>query len=85
MKVSVNKGYCYKFQRGKCTFGDKRRHRREIDPDYNKKEEGIVDKHNKDDNSKDKYKDKSSNRKPNRDGSKLYIPNNFDNRVVGLP
>ena len=77
MKVSVNKGYCYKFQIGKCTFGDKRRHRPEIDPDYNKKEEGIVDKHNN--------KDKSSNRKPNRDGSKLYIPNNFDNRVVGLP
>ena len=40
LKVSTNKGYCNKFQIGKCTFGDKCRHRHEIDPEYKKKEIG---------------------------------------------
>ena len=34
LKVSINKGYCNKFQKGKCTFGDECRYRHEIDPDY---------------------------------------------------
>ena len=34
LKVSTSKGYCNKFQIGKCTFGDKYRYRHEIDPDY---------------------------------------------------
>ena len=38
LKVSTNEGYCNKFQIGKCTFGDKCRHRHEIDPEYKKKE-----------------------------------------------
>ena len=41
LKVSTNKGYCNKFQIGKCTFGDQCRYRHEIDPDY-KKEDGVV-------------------------------------------
>ena len=36
LKVSTKKGYCNKFQRGNCTFGDKCRYRHEIDPDYKK-------------------------------------------------
>ena len=31
LKVSTNKGYCNKFQIGKCTFGEKCRYRHEID------------------------------------------------------
>ena len=79
--VSVNKGYCNKFQVGKCTFGDKCRYRHKIDPDYKKKDKLIVAKNYKDNNNKDK----SNNRKPNKDGAKLYTPNSFNNRVVGPP
>ena len=43
LKVSTNKGYCNKFKIKKCTFGDKCS-RHEIDPDYKKKEEVVVDK-----------------------------------------
>ena len=56
-ELKVNKGYCNKFQIGKCTFGDKCRHRNEIDPDYKKKEEVVVGKNNRD-NSKDRNKNK---------------------------
>ena len=85
LKVSTNKGYCNKFQIGKCTFGDKCRYRHEIDPDYKKKEEVVVG--NNKDNSKDrnKNKDKNNDRKPSKDGHKLYTPNNYNNRVVGPP
>ena len=44
LKVSTSKGYCKKFQIGKCTFGDTCRYRHEIDPDYKKKEEVVVGK-----------------------------------------
>ena len=37
LKVSIDKGYCNKFQIGKRTFGDKCRYRHEIDPDYKKR------------------------------------------------
>ena len=86
LKVSTNRGYCNKFQIGKCTFGDKCRYRHETDPDYKKKEEVVVDKNNKD-NSKDrnKNKDKNIDRKPSKDGHKLYTPNIYNNRVVGPP
>ena len=86
LKVSTNKGYCNKFQIGKCTFSDKCRYRHKIDPDYKKKKEVVVGKNNKD-NSKDrnKNKDKNNDRKPSRDGHKLYTPNNYNNRVVGPP
>ena len=84
LKVSINKGYCNKFQIGKCTFGDKCRYRHEIDPDYKKKDEVIVGKNNKDNNKdRNKNKDKNNDRKPSKDGHKLYTPNNFNNRVVG--
>ena len=43
LKVSTNKGYCNKFQIGKCTFGDECRYRHEIDPDYGKKDEVAVE------------------------------------------
>ena len=84
-KVSTNKGYCNKYQIGKCTFGDKCRYRHEIDPDYKKKEE-VAGKNNKD-NCKDrnKNKDKNIDRKPSKDGHKLYTPNNYNNRVIGPP
>ena len=86
LKVSTNKGYCNKFQIGKCTFSDKCRYRHKIDPDYKKKKEVVVGKNNKD-NSKDrnKNKDKNNDRKPSRDGHKLYTPNNYNNRVVSPP
>ena len=76
--MSINKGYCNKFQIGKCTFGDKCRYRHEIDPDYKKKDEVIVGK-----NNKDKNKDKNNDRKPSMDGHKLYTPNNYNDRVDG--
>ena len=86
LKVSTNKGYCNKFQIGKCTFGDKCRYRHEIDPDYKKKDEVVVGKNNKDnDKDRNKNKDKNNDRKPSKDGHKLYTPNNYHNRVVGLP
>ena len=88
LKVSINKGYCNKFQIGKCTFGDKYRYRYEIDPDYKKKDEVIVGKYNKDndkDKNKNKNKDKNNDRKPSNEGQKLYTPINFNNRVVGPP
>ena len=86
LKVSINKGYCNKFQIGKCTFGDKCRYRHEIDPDYKKKDEVVVGKNNKDNNKdRNKNKDKNNDRKPNKDGHKSYTPNNFNNRVVGPP
>ena len=44
LKVSTNKGYCNKFQIGKCTFGEKCRYRHEIDPDYKKKDDVVVGK-----------------------------------------
>ena len=50
LKVSINKGYCNKFQIVKCTFGEKCRYRHEIDPDYKKKDEIIVGKNNEDNN-----------------------------------
>ena len=86
LKVSINKGYCNKFQIGKCTFGDKCRYRHELDPDYKKMYEVIVGKNNKD-NDKDKYKnkDKNNDRKPSKEGHKLFTPNNFNNRVVVPP
>ena len=86
LKVSTNKGYCNKFQVGKCTFGDKCRYRHEIDPDYKKKDGVVLGKNNKD-NSKEinKNKDKNNDRKPSKDGHKLYTPNNYNNRVVGPP
>ena len=55
LKVSINKGYCNKFQIGKYTFGDKCSYRHEIDPDHKKKDEVIVGKNNKD-NNKDRNK-----------------------------
>ena len=82
LKVSINKGYCNKFQIGKCTFSDKCRYRHEIDPEYKKKEEVVVGKNNKDRN---KNIDKNNDRKPSKEGHKLYTPNNFNNRVVGPP
>ena len=57
LKVSIKKGYCNKFQVGKCAFGDKCRYRHEIDPGYKKKEKVVVGKNNKD-NNKDKNKNK---------------------------
>ena len=84
LKVSINKGYCNKFQIGKCTFDDKCRYRHEIDPDYKKKDEVIVGKNNRDNNKdENKNKDKNNDRKPSKDGHKLYTPNNYNNRVVG--
>ena len=50
LKVSLIKGYCNKFQIGKCTFGGKCRYIHRIDPDYIKKDEVIVGKNNKNDN-----------------------------------
>ena len=88
LKVSTNKGYCNKFQVGKCTFGDKCRYRHEIDPDYKKKEEVVVGKNNKDnskDRNKNKNKNKNNDRKPSKDGHKLYTPYDSNNRVVGPP
>ena len=86
LKVSTNKGYCNKFQIGKCTFGEKCRYRHEIDPDYKKKDDVIVGKGNKDNNKdRNKNKDKNNDRKPSKDGHKLYTPNNYNNRVVGPP
>ena len=63
LKVSIDKGYCNKFQIEKCTLGDDYRYRHEINPDYKKKDEVIVGKSNKD-NNKDinKYKDKNNDR-----------------------
>ena len=85
-KVSINKGYCNKFQLGKCTFDDKYRYRHEIDPDYKMKDEVIVGKNNSDNNkNRNKNKDKNNDRKPSKEGHKLYTPNNFNNRVVGPP
>ena len=86
LKVSINEGYCNKFQIGKCTFGDKCRYRHEIDPDYKKKDEVVVGNNNKDNNKdRNKNKDKNNDKKPSKDEHKLYTPNNFDNRVVGPP
>ena len=83
LKVSTNKGYCNKFQIGKCTFGDKCRYMHEIDPDYKKKDEVVVGKNDKDNNNKDrnKNKDKNNDKKPSKDGHKLY----YNNCVVGPP
>ena len=88
--MSTNKGYCNKFQIGKCTFGDKCRYRHEIDPDYKKKDEIIVGKnnnnnHNNNNKDRNKNKVKDNDRKPSKDGHKLYTPNNFNNRVAGPP
>ena len=72
LKVSTNKGYCNKFQIGKCTFGDKCRYGHEIDPDYKKKDEVVVGKNIKDNNKdKNRNKDKNNGRKPSKDGHKL--------------
>ena len=80
LKVSINKGYCNKFQIGKCTFGDKCRYRHEIDPDYKKKDEVIVGKNNEENNKdRNKNKDKNDGRKPSKEGHKLYTLNNFNN------
>ena len=73
LKVSTNKGYCNKFQIGKCTFGNKCRYRHEIDPDYKKKEEVVVGKNNKDfSKDRNKNKDKNNDRKPSKDRRKPY-------------
>ena len=85
VKISINKGYCNKFQIGKCTFGDKCRYRHELDPNYIKKEEVIVSKNNKSDSKdRNKNKDKNNDRRPSKEGAKLYTPNNYNNCVLVL-
>ena len=69
LKVSTIKGYCNKFQIGKCTFGDKCRYRHEIDPDYKKKDEVVVGKNNEDNN-----KDENNDRKPSKKNRRRTHP-----------